>query len=239
MTFTILGRNPQTGELGIAIATYSLAVGATCPQILPGIGVATSQASTNPAIGEEIMELLEDATQPAEAFIQAFVNDEHQEFRQIAFLAPTGDPIVHSGDSIKPFSGHVIAENCVAVGNFLANENVLQAMVDGFSEPDKNTDSAPTLADRLLSALDSGKQAGGQSSADASHLPERSACLLIGAPGEPFPIDIRIDVSTNAIPELRTAYETYLPMHDYYLNRAENPTDLPSQDEWAKQLETN
>jgi uncharacterized Ntn-hydrolase superfamily protein len=239
MTFTILGRNQQTGELGIAIATYSLAVGATCPQILPGIGVATSQASTNPAIGQEIMELLEDGTPPMEAFMQSLADDEHHEFRQIAFLGPKDDALIHSGANIKPFSGHVNGENCVAVGNFLANENVLHAMVEGFSNPEINTDSSPTLADRLLSALDAGNRAGGQSGVDDAHLPERSACLLVGAPGERFPIDIRIDVSADAIPELRTAYETYQPMHDYYLNRAENPTDLPSQDEWANQLRTS
>ncbi len=239
MTFTILGRNSQTGELGIAIATYSLAVGATCPQILPGIGVATSQASTNPAIGEEIMELIEDGTQPAEAFAQALANDSHPEYRQIAFLGPNGDSLVHSGANIKPSSGHVNGDNCIAIGNFLANDQVLQMMVDGFSEPNMNSDSPTTLAEQLLSALDSGKQAGGQSGAGNTHLPERSACLIVGASGERFPIDIRIDVSTNAIPELRSAYETYLPMHDYYLNRAQNPTNLPSQNEWPRQLESN
>ncbi|HJP28728.1 MAG TPA: DUF1028 domain-containing protein [Dehalococcoidia bacterium] len=233
MTFTIFGRDPSTGELGIAIATYSLAVGATCPKILPGIGVATSQASTNPAIAEELMELLEDGASPVEAFMEALANDEHPEFRQVAFLGPKDKPLVHSGANIKPASGHVNGENCIAVGNFLTNENVLSATTKAFTNVD--LEGTP-LAEKLLSALEAGKQAGGQSGSDGSHLPERSACLLIGTPGERFPIDIRIDVSTDAIPELHSAYKTYAEMHPYYLQRAENPTTLPSQNDWINGL---
>jgi uncharacterized Ntn-hydrolase superfamily protein len=55
---------------------------------------------------------------------------------------------------------------------------------------------------------------------------------MIGTPGESFPIDLRVDASENAIADLRSAYEQYLPMHEFYLNRAEDPTDLPSQDKW-------
>ena len=54
MTFSILAKNPNTKEFGIAIATYSLAVGATCPSFIKGEDVITSQSATNPKIGEKI-----------------------------------------------------------------------------------------------------------------------------------------------------------------------------------------
>ncbi|MBN4064962.1 DUF1028 domain-containing protein [Dehalococcoides mccartyi] len=228
MTFTILGRDPNTGELGIGIATYSLAVGATCPKILPGIAVATTQASTNPAIAEEIMELIEDGDDPIEAFMKSLANDDHLEYRQVALLRPKGDPIIHSGANVKPHSGHINGDDCIAVGNFLANDQVLIKMAKAFEGPS----SDKTLAGRILAALEAGKTAGGQANSAGESLPERSACLIIGAPGERFPIDIRVDVSNDPITELRTAYETYLPMHEFYLNRAGNPTTLPSQDQW-------
>jgi uncharacterized Ntn-hydrolase superfamily protein len=60
--------------------------------------------------------------------------------------------------------------------------------------------------------------------------------LLVGAAGEQFPLDIRIDFSTDAISDLRRALDAYQPMHEYYLNRAYDPTGLPSQGEWVKQL---
>jgi uncharacterized Ntn-hydrolase superfamily protein len=244
MTFTILGRDTNTGELGIGIATYSLAVGATCPRILPGLGVVTSQASTNPAIGEEIMELLEDGIDPTDAFMQALANDDHPEYRQIALLTPTGDPLIHSGANIKPSSGHVSGANCIAIGNFLASDNVLDAMVKGFENPDTiqsmtpSTTNDSSLANRLLSALAAGKTAGGQSGSNDAHLPERSACLVVGSPQERFPIDVRVDFSNEAITDLQAAFAAYHPMHDYYLKRADDPTELPSQDEWVKQLDS-
>ncbi len=225
---------PTTGDLGIGIATYSLAVGATCPKILPGIGVVTSQASSNPAIAEEIMKLIEDGVNPDEAFMQALAYDEHPEFRQVALLKPKGNALVHSGVSIKPVSGHATGANCTAVGNFLANDHVLEAMTKGFFNTlPTSGKSSPTLGERLLSALDSGKQAGGQSGAGGLHLPERSAALIIATPGDHFPIDIRVDASTDAITDLHASFRTYLPMHEFYLKRADDPTNLPSQDDWV------
>jgi uncharacterized Ntn-hydrolase superfamily protein len=235
MTFTILGRDPDSGELGIAIATYSLAVGASCPQILPGIGVLTSQASTNPAIGEEVMELLEDGVDPVSALMQALASDPFPDSRQVALLTPTGEPLIHSGANTKPFSGHITDIDCVAVGNFLDSESVLTAMVAGF-ENEEEMAGNPSLARKLLAALRAGKEAGGQAGSDGDRLPERSACILIGGLGERFPTDIRIDVSDDAIPALQQAFDAYTPMHEYYLARAENPTDLPSQDVWVKNL---
>ena len=178
------------------------------------------------------MELIEDGTPPVEAFMEALANDEHPEFRQIALLPAQGEPLIHSGKNIKPASGHMNGDNCIAVGNFLANDRVLPAIIDGFA----NTSTEADLAERIISALEAAKQAGGQAGTDGTHLPERSAALLIGAPGERFPIDIRVDASTDAIAELRTTYDTYLPMHEFYLKRADNPTDLPSQDDWVNGL---
>ncbi len=230
MTFTILGRNPKTGELGIGIATYSLAVGATCPRILPGIGVLTSQASTNPAIGEEIMELIEDGLEPTDAFMQSLANDDHPGFRQVALLMPEGEALVHSGVNIKSFSGHINSVNCIAVGNFLTNDDVLKAMARSFENSASSEETS--LAQRLIAALEAGRNAGGQSGSDGTHLPERSACVLVGSPEESFPIDVRIDSSSDAIADLKAALDIYHPMHDFYLQRAENPEGLPPQSEW-------
>ena len=231
MTFTILGRDEDTGELGIGIATYSLAVGATCPLVISGIAVTTSQASTNPEINEQIMKLIEGRKSPAEAFNQALKKDAHPEFRQVALLGSKGEAIVHSGVKIKPVSGHLQGATCIAIGNFLSNEEVLPAMIDSFEKRRHGTQ----LGERLISALESGKSAGGQSSIDGEPLTERSAALTIAAPDQQFPIDIRIDVSDDAIPELRHAFIRYREMHDFYLRRAANPIDLPSQDEWERQ----
>jgi uncharacterized Ntn-hydrolase superfamily protein len=234
MTFTILGRDPTDGKLGIAIATYSLAVGATCPQILPGTGVVTSQAATNPAIGQELIELLKNGTDPATALKQVVTNDSQPEFRQIALLTANGEALVHSGANTKPFSGHVTGENCVAVGNFLADKGVLEQMAQAFDD----TTATEPLAKKLIAALEAGKTAGGQREPHSgTHLAERSACLVVAAPEEPFPVDIRVDFSEDAIPALSHALAAYNPMHRYYLQRAENPASLPNQYDFVKRLD--
>ncbi|MDA1279172.1 MAG: DUF1028 domain-containing protein [Chloroflexi bacterium] len=232
MTFTILGRDPDTGELGIAIATYSLAVGATCPKIAAGVGVVTSQASADPSIGTELIELLTRGVEPADAMKQAIANASHSEFRQVGLLAADGRIQVHTGVNTRNFSGHIAGENCLAIGNFLNDENVLIAMVAGF----ENLDEPVSLANRLLGALYSGKTAGGQRGSDGSHLAERSAYLLTVAPDEEFPIDVRVDFSDDAIQDLAKAFGAYRPMHDYYKARAHDPTNLTSQDEWLKRI---
>ena len=75
MTFSILGRNPINGELGIAIATYSLAVGGSCPGILSGVGVVTSQAATIPAISRIIIEHLKNGLKLDDALGKAITSD--------------------------------------------------------------------------------------------------------------------------------------------------------------------
>ena len=90
MTFTILGRDPSTGELGRGIATYSLAVGATCPQMSPGIGVVTSQASTNPVIGEEIDPLFQPVGIDAMGGLVEQVSDRLTRLGQSHRTAPSG-----------------------------------------------------------------------------------------------------------------------------------------------------
>ena len=105
-------------------------------------------------------------------------------------------------------------------------------MVETFEKFDKNS----SLADRMIASLKSGKETGGQTGSDGSLLPERSACVMVAVPGEAFPIDVRIDFSFDAILDLSVAYNAYLPMHRYYLDRAKNPVNLPAQDTWTKRL---
>ena len=75
MTFSILAKNPNTKEIGIAIATYSLAVGATCPYFIKGKVVITSQSATNPKIGEKIKKLIINKKDPENAFNSSIKED--------------------------------------------------------------------------------------------------------------------------------------------------------------------
>ena len=233
MTFTILGRDAETGSIGIGIATYSLAVGATCPFMLPDSSVLTSQAAANPNIGEEIIKLVRNDCKPVEAMEQAVRRDPHPEYRQIALLTSTGEVSVHSGSQTRPFSGYSKGQDCIAVGNFLKNEQVLETMTDEFNGLHKGA----SLADRLVAALDAGKHAGGQTGSNDKHLAERSAYLMVHTPREQFPLDTRVDYSDDAIADFKKAIGAYQAMHQFYLARAANPVDLPPQDQWPGNLD--
>ena len=231
MTYTIIGRDPENGEIGIAIATYSLAVGGTCPHISAGVGVCTSQASTNPVIGQAVISNLTSGELVEVALKRAVDDDEHPRNRQVAVMTQSGAFAVHSGSNTRSFSGHLIGENCLAVGNFLQGQHVLQSMVAEFENTATNN-----LADRLIGALQAGKDAGGQSGDGGVHLIERSACLMTTKPDYAFPLDVRVDVSDDAVGELARIAASYAEMHSYYLQRAVDPSNLPAQDEYVRQL---
>ena len=232
MTFTILGRDPETGIIGIGIATYSIAVGATCPFILPDSSVLTSQAAANPNIGKEIITLVKAGYAPVRAMEQVVKRDPHPEYRQIALLTSTGEMSIHSGSKTRPFSGFSKGQDCIAIGNFLKSEQILAAMTEEFS----GLNNASSLSDRLIAALYAGKNSGGQQGSDGKHLNERSACLMVHTPGEQFPVDTRGDHSNDAITDLKSVIDAYRPMHKYYLARAANPVELPPQDQWSENV---
>ena len=233
MTFTILGRDPETGNSGIGIATYSLAVGATCPFMLPDSSVLTSQAAANPNIGEEIITLVKKGYTPVQAMGQVVKRDPHPEYRQIALLTSKGGMSIHSGSQTRPFSGFSKGQDCIAIGNFLKSEQILVAMTEEFN----GLHDGASLSDRLIAALYAGKNSGGQQGSDGKHLDERSACLMVHTPGEQFPVNTRVDYSSDAITELKKAINAYQLMHKFYLARAANPVELPPQDQWSKDLD--
>ena len=233
MTFTILGRDPETGNIGIGIATYSLAVGATCPFMLPDSSVLTSQAAANPNIGEEIITLVKKGYTPVQAMEQVVKRDPHPEYRQIALLTSKGGMSIHSGSQTRPFSGFSKGQDCIAIGNFLKSEQILVAMTEEFN----GLHDGASLSDRLIAALYAGKNSGGQQGSDGKHLDERSACLMVHTPGEQFPVNTRVDYSSDAITELKKTINAYQPMHKFYLARAANPVELPPQDQWSEDVD--
>ena len=74
MTFSIVGRCADTGQLGIAISSSSIAVGARCPWLRPGVGAVSTQNITLPALGPDVLDLLERGLAPAAALDKALTS---------------------------------------------------------------------------------------------------------------------------------------------------------------------
>ena len=229
-TFTILGRCSSTGQLGIGIATYSLAVGAYCPVVRPNMGVVSSQAYANPHLGILSMRLLELGLKPEKIFKELQDQDPYFSYRQIGIIDRTGKSACHTGPDTRPWAGHLVGDGYVAMGNVLAGQHVVAGISEAFAAA-KNE----SLDERLLRGLEAGRDAGGQQHPDGEHLTERSAALIVYDLDDVPRIDLRVDAHATAVEELRRIHGLWAPYVDYVKLRAEDPPNTPFQDQWAKE----
>ena len=127
MTLSLTARCPETGQLGIAISSSSMAVGSRCPWLLPGVGAVSSQNITLPSLGPQILSALEAGASVEQALKQALAEDRFREYRQVAAIDANGDTAVFSGEFTLGIGGALAGDNCVAAGNMLAGQGVIAA----------------------------------------------------------------------------------------------------------------
>jgi uncharacterized Ntn-hydrolase superfamily protein len=195
VTYSIIGRDEATGELGVAVQSRAFGVG-LCAWARPGVGAIATQAFTERSYGPRGLELLAEGTSPEDALAQLLQADEQREFRQVAFLAADGRTAAHTGAACVPDCGHTARDGVSAQGNMLASPAVWHAAADTFA------DAEGALPERLLAALDSAEEAGGDFRG------REAAVLLVvsGDPGEnPWEpaMDLRVDNHAEPLRELR------------------------------------
>jgi uncharacterized Ntn-hydrolase superfamily protein len=169
MTYSIIARCPQTGRLGIGITTYSIAVGGRCEGIRADVGICKTQAFTRRANDPMALDLLARGYTPARVMGELAENDPDHEYRQIAILDYEGNAAAHSGTGTRPWSGHLIGSGYVAFGNVLAGAHVVDAIAAGFT-----ADPTAPLEFRLLTALEAGRDAGGQTGGERGRKPREA-----------------------------------------------------------------
>ena len=231
MTYSIIGRCARTGRLGLGITTYSLAVGGRCEGIAANIGICKTQAFPNRGNDPLGIELLREGYLPARVMEALKANDPDHEYRQIAIMDREGRMAVHTGSGTRAWSGHLLGADCVAFGNVLLGGAVLAGLISGFlAAPD-----AP-LELRLLGALEGGRDAGGQVTAEG-HLPERSAAIKVVDRLDYPDIDVRVDSHPTAVAELRRVLEEFKLYEAFYRERGRNPAQAIPQDRFAAELD--
>jgi len=189
MTFSILARNPKTGEIGGAAATGNLCVGGWVLRGDIKKGVTASQGFYPSTIwGESILDNL-NRYSPTTATNKVIKNDKKKHYRQIACLNLSGKGFSFTGNKNTKYFNHIVMPNLVVSGNMLSNDKVINKIVDNFkfkNEP---------LAKLLLEALKIGKKYG----SDKRGL--MSAALLVFKKNNP-PLNIRVDQDTNPLVKL-------------------------------------
>lgn len=231
MTFSIAGHCPETGQVGVAVATFSLACGARA-HAAGGRGAIMSQGYASPHLGALGIHLLREERLAAPAVMDRLrAADPDFAWRQISLVDGTGRAIGHTGARTRAWSGQAEGRGCVACGNVLLGEGVVQAMVDAFEAA-----TGQPLAERLLRALEGARAAGGQHGPDGP-ITERSAALKVAAPGEMHMLrDLRVDVSDSAIVALRAASDAFERYAPFYEMRWKHPAETPSQQDWQRRI---
>lgn len=218
MTFSIVGRCERTGQLGIAISSSSIAVGARCPWLRANVGAVATQNVTLPALGPQILDRLEQGgVDPATALRSALAQSKWSEYRQVTVVDAQGRTAFFSGDQALGTYHAVAGRQCVAAGNMLTSRDVIEAMVPAF----ENTPGM--LADRLLAAMHAAMASGGEAG------PVHSAALKIAGDLVWPIVDLRVDwAEEDPIGKLDGLWQAYHPQMQDYITRALNPTAAPS-----------
>jgi uncharacterized Ntn-hydrolase superfamily protein len=221
-TFSLVAQDARTRKLGIATATRSLAVGARVPHVKARVGAVAILAIADARLGATALRLLDLGYKAPGVIAELVRSDPYAEYRQLAVVDGDGFEAARTGTQNRAWAGHRVGEAYVVVGNVLMGEHVVDAMERTFV---KHADEE--LEDRLVRALEAGRDAGGQ------HGGQRSAALLVYDDQSFAHVDLRVDVHDEPVGELRRVFDVYRPAIPYY-NLRQVDARVPPLDEWLR-----
>ncbi len=196
-TFSIVGRDPRTGEVGIAVSTAVPGVGAIVPHACRHGAIAT-QSYTNIDLGLKGQELLALGLPIGEAIETLLRQDRGREVRQVHGIDAEGRTFTFIGQRGVPWCGHLAGANHTVAGNMLVGRATIRTMSESFR---RSARSGLDLAERLLRALESGQRAGGDKRGKVS------AALLVWSPRPRYTHNCRVDAHADPVAELRRVFE--------------------------------
>lgn len=193
MTYSIIGRDPGSGEVGIAVQSRWFHAPQDLAWIEPGVGAVCTQAFLEPSYGSRGLALMRQGRTPAQALDELLALDQGRDVRQVAIADAEGHFAQHTGARCVAAAGHGSGRDCCAQGNMLASEACWDAMIEAFEA----TEGA--LADRLLAALRAAEEEGGDArgrqsagilvrSGQASNDPWRDRVLELRVADHPDPV---------------------------------------------------
>ena len=221
MTFSIVAADPGTGDVGVAVASKFLAVGAVVPFARAGAGAVATQSFADVTLGPRGLEALAKGGAPSLILEQLLAADSERETRQVGMVNAAGDPATFTGSGCMDWAGGRAGAGYAAQGNILAGPAVVDAMATAFEA----AVGAP-LADRLIAALAAGDEEGGDRRG------RQSAALIVARPHGGYGgnhdryLDLRVDDHPSPVEEL----SRLLDLHRLYFDRP-NEADLISVDD--------
>src|SRR3954447_24940628 len=130
MTFSIVARDPATGDLGVAAQSKFLAIGAAVPYACGGLGAVATQALANVSYGPRALDLLAAGATASQALDVLVSNDDLRQRRQAAVVDRHGEVAAHTGGGCGAYAGHVLGPGFACQGNMLQSSEVLGVMAE-------------------------------------------------------------------------------------------------------------
>ena len=196
-TFSIVARDPATGELGVAVQSHWFSVGPIVPWAEAGVGAIATQSFVDPSYGKNGLELMRAGKSAPDTLKELLAKDEGREVRQVAMIDAQGRVDAWTGKNDIQAAGHIVGKDFSVQANLMLNDRVWPAMARAF----ENTKG--DLADRMLAALDAAQAAGGD-------IRGRQSAAMIVVTGKPTgqawkdrTFDLRVDDSPEPLAELR------------------------------------
>lgn len=226
-TYSIVGFDRETGDLGVAVASKFIAVGAIVPWVKTGVGAIATQALANPMYGPRGLELLEKGYGAKKVVEMLTSEDPMRDHRQVGIVDAKGEAAAHTGAMCIPYAGHIVGDGYAVQGNIIAGPEVLEAMARAFET------TRGELVDKLLSALEAGEKAGGDRRG------KQSAALVVYRKGGGYLglfdryVDLRVDDHPEPVQELRRIFEIW----ELTLLAREDPRDVVRKEEVAASVQ--
>ncbi len=202
-TYSIVARDPDSGELGVAVQSHWFSVGSIVTWARAGIGAVATQSIGEPSYGPALLDRLAAGEDPGSALSAELEGDELARFRQVAVVDAEGRVAAHTGDGCMLYAGHQSGDGYSAQANLMASAAIWPAMANAFEA------GGGPLSRRLLAALEAAESAGGDVRGRQS-----AALLVVPAAGEQWRanVELRVEDHPDPLAELRRL----LDLHDAY-----------------------
>lgn len=202
-TYSIVARDPATGEMGVAVQSHWFSVGSVVSWAEAGVGAIATQSFVNVSFGPRGLELLKKGKSAQEVVDELIDADEGRDVRQLAIVDAKGNVATYTGSRCIPMAGHVTGDNFSVQANMMLNDTVWPAMATAF----KNSDGP--LAERLITALEAAEGEGGD-------IRGRQSAAIIVVKGEATGklwedriIDLRVEDHAEPLKELKRVLRVY------------------------------
>lgn len=196
-TFSIVARDPATGELGVAVQSHWFSVGSIVAWAEAGVGAVATQSFVDPSYGPLGLSLMRTGRSAPDALKSLLAGDDGREVRQVAMIDAQGRVDAWTGKNDIQAAGHHVGKDYSVQANLMLNDKIWPAMAKAFES------TKGDLADRMMAALDAAQAAGGD-------IRGRQSAAIIVVTGKPTGLawkdrtfDLRVDDSPEPLKELR------------------------------------